>query len=96
MQTTRLDGVEPHVPCEPESDHGIRLVLQNLPKSLSETYNRLLSKIEGGERKYMIRRMFKWIMCAREPIHLDELREVVAFTLNDLVYDMIPESFRLR
>jgi hypothetical protein len=31
--------------------------------------------------------MFKWIVCAREPIHLEELREAVAFTLEDLVYD---------
>jgi ankyrin repeat protein len=31
--------------------------------------------------------MFKWIVCAREPIHLEELREAVAFTLEDLAYD---------
>jgi ankyrin repeat protein len=31
--------------------------------------------------------MFKWIVCAREPIHLEALREAVAFTLEDLVYD---------
>ncbi|PMD63894.1 uncharacterized protein K444DRAFT_483488, partial [Hyaloscypha bicolor E] len=65
----------------------IRLVLQNLPRSLSETYNRLLNRIEGVERKDMIQRMFKWIVCAREPIHLEELREAIAFTLEDLAYD---------
>jgi hypothetical protein len=31
--------------------------------------------------------MFKWIVCAREPIHLEELREAVAFTLEDIAYD---------
>ena len=31
--------------------------------------------------------MFKWIVCVREPIHLEELREAVAFTLEDLAYD---------
>jgi hypothetical protein len=54
---------------------------------LGETYKRLLNKIEGAERKDMIQRMFKWIVCAREPIHLDGLREAVAFTLEDLLYD---------
>lgn len=76
-----------HDLCEPESDHGIRLVLKNLPRSLGETYERLLSKIQGTERKDMIQRMFKWIVCAREPIHLEEMREAVAFTLEDLTYD---------
>lgn len=76
-----------HDLCEPESDHGIRLVLKNLPRSLSETYERLLSKIQGTERKDMIQGMFKWIVCAREPIHLEEMREAVTFTLKDLTYD---------
>lgn len=76
-----------HDLCEPESDHGIRIVLQNLPRSLGETYQRLLNKIEGAERKDIIKRMFKWIVCAREPIYLDGLREAVAFTLDDLSYD---------
>jgi ankyrin repeat protein len=61
--------------------------LKNLPQSLSETYERLLSKIEGTERKDMILRMFKWIVCAREPIHIEQMREAVAFTLEDLTYD---------
>ena len=69
--------------CEAESDYGIRLVLENLPKSLSETYDRLLGKIEGPERRNMILRMFKWIVCARQPLHVDELREGIAFTLED-------------
>lgn len=75
-----------HDLCEPESDHGIRRVLQNLPKSLGETYDRLLNKIEGRERRDIIERMFKWIVCARQPLHVDELREGVAFTLYDKEY----------
>jgi ankyrin repeat protein len=31
--------------------------------------------------------MFKWIVCAREPLHVEELREGVAFTLDDREYD---------
>ncbi|KAH7416746.1 hypothetical protein BKA64DRAFT_701531 [Cadophora sp. MPI-SDFR-AT-0126] len=69
--------------CEAESDYGIRVALENLPRSLSETYDRLLGRIEGTERRSMILRMFKWIVCARQPLHVDELREGVAFTLDD-------------
>lgn len=63
------------------------LVLQNLPKSLSETYDRLLSRMEGAERRSMIARMFKWIVCARRPLCVDELREAIAFTLDDEEWD---------
>jgi len=63
------------------------LVLQNLPKSLSETYDRLLNRIEGAERRSMIERMFKWIVCARSPLNADELREAIAFTIDDEEWD---------
>lgn len=84
-----------HDLCEPESDHGIRQVLQNLQRNLSETYDRLLGKIEGSERRHMIERMFKWILCARQPLHVDELCEGIAFTLADEQWDpdKIPTNF---
>ncbi|KAH7348858.1 hypothetical protein BKA65DRAFT_550923 [Rhexocercosporidium sp. MPI-PUGE-AT-0058] len=69
--------------CEAESDHGIKCVLENLPKSLGETYDRLLAKITGDERRGMILRMFKWIVCSRRPLLVEELREAIAFTLDD-------------
>jgi len=73
--------------CQLESDYAIRIALQKLPQSLSETFDRLLSKIEGAERTDMIERMFKWIVCARRPLHVDELKENVAFTLDDSEYN---------
>ncbi|KAF4631653.1 hypothetical protein G7Y89_g6473 [Cudoniella acicularis] len=69
--------------CEPESDHEIRRVLRNLPRTLRATYDRLLAKIEGQERKDMIQKIFKWVVCARQPLHVDELREGIAFTIAD-------------
>ena len=80
--------------CEAESDYGIRLVLENLPRSLSETYDRLLRRIEGPERRSMILRMFKWIVCARQPLHVDQIREGIAFTLEDKEWsqDKIPTN----
>ncbi|KAE8442960.1 hypothetical protein EG329_002498 [Mollisiaceae sp. DMI_Dod_QoI] len=73
--------------CDAESDYGIIQVLDNLPRSLSETYDRLLGRIEGLHRATMIERMFKWLVCARQPLHVDELREAVAFTLDDVEWD---------
>ncbi|CZR67167.1 uncharacterized protein PAC_17066 [Phialocephala subalpina] len=69
--------------CDADSDHQIKKVLNNLPQSLSETYDRLLSRIEGFERAAMIERMFKWLVCARQPLHVDEVQEGIAFALDD-------------
>ncbi|TVY93107.1 Ankyrin [Lachnellula willkommii] len=71
---------------EAESDASIKLVLKNLPQSLSETYDRLL-RIEGAERRELIKKLFKWIVCARQPLHVEELREGIAFTLVDTEWD---------
>ncbi|KAF8858991.1 ankyrin [Acephala macrosclerotiorum] len=35
----------------------------------------------------MIERMFKWLVCTRQPLHVDELREGIAFTLDDTQQD---------
>lgn len=81
---------------EQESDHGIRAVLQNLPRSLSETYDRLLAKIEGKERQRYIERMFRWLVAARQPLHTEELLEGIAFTLEDTSWEQekIPTDFK--
>jgi hypothetical protein len=62
-------------------------ILQNLPKSLIETYDRLLDKIEAAERRAIIKKMFEWIICARQPLLVDELREGISFTLGDDLWD---------
>lgn len=31
----------------------------------------------------MVKRMFNWIICARRPLHVNELREAIAFTIDD-------------
>jgi ankyrin repeat protein len=43
----------------------------------------------------MIERMFKWIVCSRQPLHVNELSEGVAFTLCDQDWspDKIPTNF---
>jgi ankyrin repeat protein len=87
--------------CETTSDREIRQTLQNLPKDLSETYSRIVTKIcaSGPGRLNTARRMLKWILCARRPICIEELREAVALDLGDscLDEDKLPsgDSWRL-
>jgi ankyrin repeat protein len=84
--------------CRAESDDAIKHTLRNLPKDLSETYDRLLGRIVGVQRQDLIKRMFRWIVCARRPLIVDELCEGIAFTINDTRWnqDKIPtDIFRL-
>ena len=73
--------------CDAESDAEIKRVLNNLPKDLSETYARLLKRITGSQRQELAKRIFQWIICARRPLHVNELREGIAFTIKDQFFD---------
>ncbi|KAI9826329.1 MAG: hypothetical protein M1832_000246 [Thelocarpon impressellum] len=69
--------------CDAFTDHDIRETLKNLPVDLGETYGRILKRIlrsKGNPAKSTsVRRIFKWMVCAKRPLHIDELREAVAF-----------------
>jgi hypothetical protein len=73
--------------CRAETDSSIRKVLRNLPRDLVETYGRLLARIDNSEQQKYIKRMFTWIVCAKRPLEVDELREAIAFTLEDDHFD---------
>jgi len=73
--------------CTAESDSAIKKTLLNLPKDLGETYDRLLGRIVGAERQELVKRIFRWIICARRPLHVDELCEGIAFTIDDEYWD---------
>lgn len=74
------------------TDDAIRLTLQHLPRDLSETYARILTKIwrsPGGEHKlHMAEKVFRWIVCARRPLTIDELKEIVALDKSDKFLDV--------
>lgn len=80
---------------EAESDDGIKKLLENLPRDLGETYDRLLGRIVGAERHGLVGRMFRWIVCARRPLAVDELCEAIAFTIDDRSWnsEKIPTDF---
>lgn len=82
--------------CTAETDAEIRTMLQNLPADLGETYDRLLGRLIGRQRERLIRRMFEWILCSKRPLHIDEMQEAIAFTIDDISWDAskIPTDMR--
>jgi hypothetical protein len=76
----------------------IQTTLENLPKTLNETYLRILHKTlhsPGGQTKLdMMRKTFCWISAARRPLRLEELEEAVALEPTDtyLHTDRIPRG----
>jgi hypothetical protein len=74
--------------CRAETDSSIRKALRNLPRDLGETYDRLLARIDNAEQREYVKRMFQWIICARRPLEIEELREAIAFTLEDDYFDL--------
>ncbi|KAI9371409.1 purine and uridine phosphorylase [Aspergillus egyptiacus] len=67
------------------TDAEIRLALNNLPKDLEETYHRCLERIHSGDSRTV--KILKWVSFASRPLHVEELREAVAFGLEDEKWD---------
>jgi hypothetical protein len=80
------------------TEEAIRNVLAHLPKTLSETYSRIIHKTCSspcGAAKFdTMCAVFRWICVARRPLRLDELEEAVALTPDDtyLHTDRIPRN----
>ena len=60
--------------CAQKTDESILAILQDLPKDLHQTFERVLSKIPPGDRK-LARRIFEWVAVAKRPLSLRELQE---------------------
>ena len=75
----------------------IRETLDNLPEGLGGTYRRILVTISRSPlRAKLSRKMFQWVTVAQRPLHIEELKEAVAFSPQDEHWDedKIPnESF---
>lgn len=73
--------------CEAMSDEELRQTLENLPKDLFGTYQRILHKIasstRGSERLKTAKRAFYWIVCAKKPLTIEELIEAVVLEEDD-------------
>ena len=75
----------------------IRETLDNLPEGLGGTYRRILVTISRSPlRAQLARKVFQWATIAQRPLHIEELKEAVAFSPQDEHWDedKIPnESF---
>ncbi|KAK8099051.1 uncharacterized protein PG998_012292 [Apiospora kogelbergensis] len=60
------------------SDASIRAALDNLPKGLSEVFNRALRRIKEGTHLEEAQEVFRWVAAAKRPLSLAELREAIA------------------
>ncbi|CZR70190.1 uncharacterized protein PAC_20091 [Phialocephala subalpina] len=80
--TFQLDSLR-----ECSTDASIQAALNDLPRDLNETYQRLLGRIENPERRTLVNRMLQWLVCARRLMTIDELLEAIAFTIEDDHWD---------
>ncbi|KAI9761454.1 MAG: hypothetical protein M1840_001798 [Geoglossum simile] len=76
---------------EAATDDAIRKVLRTLPRGLAATYERILDKIivstGGAEKATLAIKTFKWIICARRPLRIDELKEAVGIESTHKFWD---------
>ena len=69
--------------CRQKCDADIRHTLQTLPRDLTQTYNRILTRIVNERNEKIVNRIFRWIAAAKRPLLLDELREAIAIEPGD-------------
>ncbi|KAH9052937.1 ankyrin repeat-containing domain protein [Lactarius deliciosus] len=61
----------------------LRRQLNELPRSLDETYERVLKEIESTNQGRHARRLLQCLAMAMRPLHVEELAEVLAFDFED-------------
>ncbi|KAL8868513.1 MAG: hypothetical protein Q9174_004942 [Haloplaca sp. 1 TL-2023] len=84
--------------CEAPSDALIRHTLKNLPYGLMETYERILTKIWHDHiTRDIVRRILMWVVSARRPLDIEELREAAGFEPNQESWDSdrLPNANRI-
>ncbi|PYI19538.1 hypothetical protein BO99DRAFT_422274 [Aspergillus violaceofuscus CBS 115571] len=67
------------------TDAEVRSALRQLPKDLEETYRYCANRINTHDTRAL--KVLKWVGFASRPLHLEELREAVAFEREDTAFD---------
>ena len=73
--------------CEAMTDQSIRQILENLPRGLDETYQRIVQKAATSLNYIHVQRALHWVACSRRPLKVAELREAAAFETTDKCWD---------
>jgi hypothetical protein len=63
---------------------GVPEILENLPTKLQDIYSAALQRVlnRGTAKSELARKVFQWVMYARQPMSLDELEEAVSLSIN--------------
>ena len=64
--------------CAQQTDEQIIEAIQDLPKDLSRTYERILQRLAVTQDVKFASRIIKWLAVAKRPLTLEELREAIA------------------
>jgi ankyrin repeat protein len=72
--------------CSMKTDHAIREALADLPRDLSETFDRILQK-SGSSDPSLQAKTLQLILAAYRPLTTDELREALSVTPGDATWD---------
>lgn len=74
--------------CEARTDEAIRRALVELPRSLPETFSRILERsAKGMSGQLYQKRIFEFVIAARRPLTTDELREALSVTPGHDIWD---------
>ncbi|KIJ43593.1 hypothetical protein M422DRAFT_113808, partial [Sphaerobolus stellatus SS14] len=85
--TNKAQGMFRWVECQVESlkkcrrPYDVKKALGSLPKTLDETYERILLTVEEEDRVY-VARLFAWVIFTDQPLCLDLLAEAIVFELD--------------
>jgi hypothetical protein len=63
--------------------NALRHALSSLPRSLDETYRRILDSIEAEEQPH-VRRILQWILFSKRPLQIEEI--VVIYQIGDKIH----------
>ncbi|PYH42695.1 uncharacterized protein BP01DRAFT_302748, partial [Aspergillus saccharolyticus JOP 1030-1] len=66
------------------TDSELRSALSQLPRDLEETYRLCIRRVASDPRALKV---LKWVGFAIRPLHIEELKEAVAFDTNDTLWD---------
>ncbi|KAF5603206.1 heterokaryon incompatibility protein het-E-1 [Fusarium pseudocircinatum] len=80
--TLQLDSI-----CSEVTDHAIRQAIQNLPRDLTETFERNLVKASSGDTGGYHIIIFKLLVAARELLTVEQLREAASVKVGQTTWD---------
>ena len=63
--------------CAQKSDANIIAALDNLPRDLPQTFERILSGVTETDNIDICKRIFLWVAAVKRPLTLEELREAI-------------------